>query len=46
MFKNKKKTGSYGCTEKLPQNTIMQKKGVEYILNGGILGDGFGVKVL
>lgn len=46
MLKNKKKTGSYGCTEKLPQNTIMQQKGVEYILNGGTLGDGFGVKVL
>ena len=46
MLKNKKKTGSYGCTEKLPQNTIMQKKGVEYILNGGTLGDGFGVKIL
>ena len=46
MLKNKKKTGSYGCTEKLPQNTIMQKKGVEYILNGGTLGDGCGVKIL
>ena len=46
MLKNKKKTGSYGCTEKLPQNTVMQQKGVEYILNGGTLGDGFGVKVL
>ena len=46
MLKNKKKTGSYGCTEKLPQNTVMQQKGVEYILNGGTLGDGFGVKIL
>ena len=46
MLKNKKKTGSYGCTEKLPQKTIMQQKGVEYILNGGTLGDGFGVKIL
>lgn len=45
MLKNKKKTGSYGCTEKLPQKTVMQQKGVEYILNGGTLGDGFGVKV-
>lgn len=46
MLKNKKKTGNYGCTEKLPQNTIMQKNGVEYILNGGTLGDGCGVKIL
>ena len=46
LLKNKKKTGSYGCTEKLPQNTLMQQKSVEYILNGGTLGDGFGVKVL
>ncbi len=46
LLKNKKKTGSYGCTEKLPQNTLMQKNGVEYILNGGTLGDGFGVKIL
>ena len=46
MLKNKKKTGSYGCTEKLPQKTVMQQKGVEYILNGGTLGDGFGVKIL
>ncbi len=46
LLKNKKKTGSYGCTEKLPQNTIMQEKGVEYILNGGTLGDGLGVKII
>ena len=46
MLKNKKKKGNYGCTEKLPQNTTMQKKAVEYILNGGTLGDGFGVKIL
>lgn len=46
LLKNKKKTGSYGCTEKLPQNTVMQKNGIEYIKNGGTLGDGFGVKIL
>ena len=46
LLKNKKKTGCYGCTEKLPQNTIMQKNGIEYIKSGGTLGDGFGVKIL
>lgn len=46
MLKNKKKTGSYKCTEKLPQNTIMQKNAIEYIENGGTLGDGFGVKII
>ncbi len=46
MLKNKKKTGSYGCIEKLPQNTTMQKNAIEYIKSGGTLGAGFGVKVL
>lgn len=46
MLKNKKKKGSYGLTENLPQNTIMQKQAIEYIKNGGTLGDGFGVKII
>lgn len=46
LLKNKKKKGNYGCTEHLPQNTAMQKNCIEYILKGGTLGDGFGIKIL
>lgn len=46
MLKNKKKNGSYGLTEALPQKSDLQKNAVEYINNGGKLGDGFGVKII
>lgn len=46
LLKNKKKHGHYGFLESLPQNTQMQKNGVEYIKNGGTLGDGLGLKIL
>ncbi len=46
LMKNKKSTGSYGCTENLPQNTSLQKSTIDYIKNGGIFGEGLGVIVL
>ncbi len=46
MMKNKRKTGSYGSTDDLPQNSSLQQRAVEYIKNGGSLGEGFGVKIL
>lgn len=46
MLKNKRKKGNYGLTEKLPQNSLLQQNAVKYILDGGTLGDGFGVKIL
>lgn len=46
LMKNKKETGSYGFTEKLPQKTSLQKSTVEYIKNGGTFGEGLGVIVL
>ncbi len=46
MLKNKRKTGSYGFTENLPQNSSLQKRAIEYIKNGGSLGEGFGVKII
>lgn len=46
LLKNKKKTGNYGFTESLPQNTNLQKNAVEYIKNGGKLGDGFGIRII
>lgn len=46
LLKNKKKKGSYGFTDKLPQNTRMQKNAVEHIKKGGTLGDALGLKIL
>ncbi len=46
MMKNKRKNGSYGFTENLPQNSSLQKRAIEYIKNGGSLGEGFGVKII
>ncbi len=46
MLKNKKKYGNYGLTEHLPQDTSLQRNAVEYIKNGGTLGDGMGVKII
>ncbi len=46
LMKNKKETGSYGCTESLPQNTSLQKSTIDYIKNGGTFGEGLGVIIL
>ncbi len=46
MLKNRRKKGNYGLTENLPQNTKLQKDAIEYIKNGGKLGDGFGAKII
>ncbi len=40
---NKKKTGSYGLTQTMPQNTSLQKSLTDYIIKGGTLGVGLGV---
>ena len=43
LMKNKKETGSYGFTDQLPQKSSLQKSTIEYIKNGGTLGEGIGV---
>ncbi len=43
LMKNKKETGSYGFTDQLPQNSSLQKSTIDYIKNGGTLGEGIGV---
>ncbi len=43
LMKNKKKTGSYGFIDKIPQKSSLQKSTVEYIKNGGTFGEGLGV---
>ena len=43
LMKNKKETGSYGFIDQLPQKSSLQKSTVEYIKNGGTLGEGIGV---
>ncbi len=46
LLKCKKKTGSYGNTENMPQNTSLQKALTEYINNGGNLGVSVGIKTI
>ena len=43
LMKNKKETGSYGFTDQLPQKSSLQKSTIDYIKNGGTLGEGIGV---
>lgn len=43
LMKNKKETGSYGFIDQLPQKSSLQKSTIEYIKNGGTLGEGIGV---
>jgi hypothetical protein len=42
-MKNKKETGNYGFIDQLPQKSSLQKTTIEYIKNGGTLGEGIGV---
>lgn len=43
LINARKKNGSYGFTEGLVQNTSLQTSAVDYIKNGGTLGEGMGV---
>lgn len=43
LMKNKKETGSYGFIDQLPQNSSLQRSTIEYIKNGGTMGEGLGV---
>jgi hypothetical protein len=43
LMKNKKETGNYGFIDQLPQKSSLQKTTIEYIKNGGTLGEGIGV---
>lgn len=45
LIHQRKKTGSYGNTASLPQNTALQKAAVHYIQQGGTLGDAVGIYV-
>ncbi len=45
LTEHKKRFGNYGFIENLPNETSLQKSCINYILNGGSLGDGFGVKI-
>ncbi len=44
LLKNKKKKGFYGTTEKMPQETSLQKALTAYISQGGKLGIGIGIR--
>lgn len=46
LFKMKKRTGSYGYIDCLPQKSSLQKSAVKYINNGGTLGEAFGVRFI
>lgn len=43
LIKNRKATGSYGHTENLPRKSELQLRAIEYIENGGQLGDAYGI---
>lgn len=46
LMKMKKKTGSYGYTGCLPQKSSLQRNAIEYINNGGTLGEALGIKFI
>lgn len=43
LLRNKRKSGSYGFFDKLKCETSLQKSALEYVKNGGKLGDAMGV---
>lgn len=45
LIKNKRKSGRYGDCENLPRHTRLQRDCIDYILEGGSLGDGVGVRI-
>ena len=45
-MKNKKESGSYGFTGGLKKNTDLRRNAIEYIKNGGVFGEGLGVKFI
>ena len=46
LMKNKKDSGSYGFTGGLKKNTDLRRNAIEYIKNGGIFGEGLGIKII